>query len=319
MERNNILVQIEIRRKYLEHCRSISGINTGHPMYREFMNFIPSRQVKGNKPPSYSSAVAEEGNENIECKDNQWQIMIRYFDTTSYVVPTYKYKMHYEAILSSIGSVEFLHFYPATTKRVYNFSKFIIKMIYTPEHKPNWFCQWWILYGPSVNIFPEEYKKLYVEWVDVSTKLLKLQKYEFSIPWILKWTIEVQMNEEGFPCLRRKFHTKFWSKLLQRDAEGKRQSKVIQGKDDISPFKRITRKVQMEKGAISILELLASYMEEVTKDLVIKMGLEFLDNISMATSNKEQDNCTTGESQSVHSTEEMDIETFLQQFKNQIE
>lgn len=49
------------------------------------------------------------------------------------------------------------------------------------------------------------------------------------------------------------------------------------------------------------------------------MGIEFSDNISMATSIEEEDICLAGEAQSVYSTEEMDIETFLQQFKNQIE
>ncbi|KAG5576769.1 hypothetical protein H5410_056903 [Solanum commersonii] len=167
MGRNNILAQIGnqklIALNIAEAYTSTSGINTEHPMYKKFMNFIQSRQI-----------------------------MTRYFDTSSYVIPTYKYIMHYEIILSYIGSAEFQHFYPTNTKK--------------------------------------EYKKLYVEWVDVSPKLIKLQKddtyfkgmslmyffIEFSIPWIMKWAIEVQMNEEGFPCLRRKFHTKFWSKLLQR-------------------------------------------------------------------------------------------------------
>lgn len=60
-------------------------------------------------------------------------------------------------------------------------------------------------------------------------------------------------------------------------------------------------------------------MEEVKKDLIQKMGTEFSDNISMATSTKEKDTCLADEAQSVRSTEEMDIETFPQQFKNQIE
>uniref|UniRef100_M1BYY6 Uncharacterized protein n=1 Tax=Solanum tuberosum TaxID=4113 RepID=M1BYY6_SOLTU len=60
-------------------------------------------------------------------------------------------------------------------------------------------------------------------------------------------------------------------------------------------------------------------MEEVKKDLVNNMGIEFSDSISMAAYNEEEDNCLARESQSVHSTEEMDIGTFLQQFRNQIE
>lgn len=36
----------------------------------------------------------------------------------------------------------------------------------------------------------------------------------------------------------------------------------------------------------------------------------------MATSNEEEDACIAVQYQRVHSTEEMDIKTFLQQFKN---
>lgn len=64
------------------------------------MNFIESKQTQNNAPPSYSSAVTEERNENIKAydknkkdkvillveqidlqwKDDPWQIMNRYFD-----------------------------------------------------------------------------------------------------------------------------------------------------------------------------------------------------------------------------------------------
>ena len=57
----------------------------------------------------------------LQWKEHPWQIMTRFFDTSSYVVPTYKYRMHYEIILSSLGPAEFQHFYPANTKKVYNF------------------------------------------------------------------------------------------------------------------------------------------------------------------------------------------------------
>lgn len=41
--------------------------------------------------------------------------------------------MHYEIILSSIKFANFQHFYPANTKKVNNFSKFIIKKVFTPK------------------------------------------------------------------------------------------------------------------------------------------------------------------------------------------
>lgn len=56
-------------------------------------------------------------------------------------------------------------------------------------------------------------------------------------------------------------------------------------------------------------------MEEVKKDLIKNMSIEFPDNMSITTSNEEE-NCLPGEAQSVHSTKEMDIEAVLQQFKN---
>lgn len=49
------------------------------------------------------------------------------------------------------------------------------------------------------------------------------------------------------------------------------------------------------------------------------MGIEFSDNISIATSNEEEDTCIAEKYQNIHSTKEMDIETFLQQIRNQIE
>ncbi|KAG5619544.1 hypothetical protein H5410_004762 [Solanum commersonii] len=104
-----------------------------------------------------------------------------------------------------------LTLFPANTKKVYNFSKIIIKRIITPEECgmiplkekdyihpkqkvavkynywdyvcshifdqpiPNWFCKWWTSYGPSAKILPEPYKKLYSEWEDISPKIISLQ------------------------------------------------------------------------------------------------------------------------------------------------
>ncbi|KAG5607795.1 hypothetical protein H5410_029287 [Solanum commersonii] len=109
------------------------------------------------------------------------------------------------------------------------------------RHIPNWFCKWWTLYGPTIKILPESYKKLYLEWIDISPKLTRLQEdniffegisvmyffIEFSIPWIMRWSIEVNTTSEGFPCLQRVFYTKFWSKLLQKNPEGKLHGQEI--------------------------------------------------------------------------------------------
>ncbi|KAG5592671.1 hypothetical protein H5410_043185 [Solanum commersonii] len=88
---------------------------------------------------------------------------------------------------------------------------------------------------------------------------------EFSIPWIMKWSVEVDNTSKGFPCLQRTYYPKFWNKLLHKDLEGNIHGQEIldlinqtidkyhntgrletQG-DDISPFKQITRKLHMKK------------------------------------------------------------------------
>ncbi|KAG5605282.1 hypothetical protein H5410_026774 [Solanum commersonii] len=72
-------------------------------------------------------------NSDLKWKNVPWQVMSRYLDTLSYTTTIYKYIMHYEMILSATGSCAFQHFYPANTKKVYNFSKIIIKKILAPE------------------------------------------------------------------------------------------------------------------------------------------------------------------------------------------
>ncbi|KAG5572778.1 hypothetical protein H5410_062544 [Solanum commersonii] len=44
-----------------------SGIDTNHPMYKEFMDFIKSKKAVDNSPQSYSSVLIDD--ENIEVFD----------------------------------------------------------------------------------------------------------------------------------------------------------------------------------------------------------------------------------------------------------
>ncbi|KAG5589385.1 hypothetical protein H5410_039899 [Solanum commersonii] len=401
------------RKKHSIASSSSSGMNIDHPMYKEFMDFMKSTEKLDNNPPSYSSILIDDENievfdlndkkevillleeSDLKWRNESWQIMARYLDTVSYTATVYKYRMHYEMILSSTGC-EFQHFYPANTKKVYNFSKLIIKRIIASEewgmstlkeldyihsdqkvavkynywdymegfnkvllyenvnrkhswfikkcsnifdrYVPNWFCKWWTLYGPSIKILPESYKKLYLEWVDISPKIIKMQEeniffegisvmyffMEFSIPWIMKWSIEVHNTLEGFSCLQR-----------TKNPEGKLHGQEIidlinvtiskyyntahtgpQAMEDSSPFKRITRKLQMKKGLISKSEAIAIYMEEVKKDLMKNLDFEIKDDISMISAshtNEEEDACIAGEGQDVDDEEE-DLETILKRY-----
>ncbi|KAG5581700.1 hypothetical protein H5410_052327 [Solanum commersonii] len=156
---------------------------------------------------------------------------------------------------------------------------------------PNWFCKWWTLYGPSVKILPESYKKLYLEWVDISPKLTSLQ--------------EENIFFEGISLI------KYYDTATMEP----------QVMEDLSPFKRIIRKLQMKKGHISKSKAIAIYMEEVKKDLMKNLDIDIKDDISMASAshtNEEDDSCIAGEGQDVDK-KEIDIETILKHYQQQIE
>ncbi|KAG5577034.1 hypothetical protein H5410_057168 [Solanum commersonii] len=117
---------------------------------------------------------------------------------------------------------------------------------------------------------------------------------------------------------KRTFYTKFWSKLLQKNPEGKLHGQKIidlinvtiskyydtahmepQVMEDLSPFKKIIRKLQMKKGLISKSEAIAIYMEEVKKYLMKNLDLDIKDDISIvsASHTNDEDECIAGEGQ----------------------
>lgn len=77
----------------------------------------------------------------------------------------------------------------------------------------------------------------------------------------------------------------------------------------------------MKKEVISKSEVIASYMEEMKKDLIRNLDSISNDDISMASIDhiSEEEDCLAGESQSINSNEEVDIETVLQQLKDKVE
>ena len=80
---------------------------------------------------------------------------------------------------------------------------------------PNWFIQWWFIFGTTSQILPENFMAFYTQWWTISPKasegysvkgnMNSLNFFmEFSIPWIWKWEPEVGKTDEGdIPCLKR--------------------------------------------------------------------------------------------------------------------
>ncbi|KAG5601040.1 hypothetical protein H5410_032410 [Solanum commersonii] len=92
--------------------------------------------------------------------------------------------------------------------------------------------------------------------------------------------------------------------------------------EDSSPFKRIMRTLQMKKRLISKSETIAIYMEEVKKDLIKNLDIDMKDDMSMVSAshtNKEEDACIAGEGQQDVDDEEIDLETILKRYQQQIE
>ncbi|KAG5569936.1 hypothetical protein H5410_059702 [Solanum commersonii] len=130
------------------------------------------------------------------------------------------------------------HFYPANTKKVYNFSKLVVKRIISPEEwgmstlkeldyihpeqkVPVKYNYWDYIDGFNKVLLYENANRKHswfiklcavfligiflIEWIDISPKLTRLQEdniffegisvmyffIEFSIPWIMRWSIEV--------------------------------------------------------------------------------------------------------------------------------
>ncbi|KAL4561929.1 hypothetical protein LXL04_034113 [Taraxacum kok-saghyz] len=126
---------------------------------------------------------------------------------------------------------------------------------------PNWFTNWWISYGPRIDILPEDpFRNLYGEWITVSPRYSKhlTQKtggalevisslhffMEFSIPWIWKWSPHVDYTPSSFPSLQRKYFTKFWPKMLHKDPE----TKALQAQQTIDHINQQIQKYQQQKN-----------------------------------------------------------------------
>ncbi|KAI5667691.1 hypothetical protein M9H77_17544 [Catharanthus roseus] len=192
---------------------------------------------------------------------------------------------------------------------------------------PNWFIQWWTIYGTSGKILPEKFKTLYGEWINISPKIsdfISLDQYseeiasmfffiEFSIPWVWKWTPEVGYTQQNIPCLRRATHSRFWDRLIKVDPDtkeihGKNILDEIQQKIELykrmkdtgevkthSPFHQLTTMLKLPKDVIPKEDLIKSYMEELKKELIKNLLPEDKTDISMTGSSNED--CLAGESQ----------------------
>ncbi|KAG5632668.1 hypothetical protein H5410_004385 [Solanum commersonii] len=152
----------------------------------------------------------------------------------------------------------------------------------------------------------------------------------------MKWSIEVNNTSEGFPCLKGLFILSSGVNYFRKILHGQEIIDLINVKiskyydtatlepqvmEDLSPFKRITRKLLMKKGLISKSEAIAIYMEEVKTDLMKNLDIDIKDDISMVSAshtNEESDTCIVAEGQDVDE-EEIDIETILKRYKQQIE
>jgi hypothetical protein len=97
---------------------------------------------------------------------------------------------------------------------------------------PNWFFEWWIKFGPSLEILPKEVMDLYTPWCDNSPLISKVASTrlitgqcpcffftKFQIPWIWRWTITISKDKFNIPILERNFFYKWWTKMSTEDIQ----------------------------------------------------------------------------------------------------
>ncbi|KAL8031786.1 hypothetical protein ABFX02_13G050700 [Erythranthe guttata] len=217
---------------------------------------------------------------------------------------------------------------------------------------PNWLSQWWLSFGPTVKILPEPYRGLYAEWVKISPTLIEAEHtskwiermpffhffIEFGIPWIWKWEPELGHTPQNIPCIKRATYTKFWKRMLRKNEHGviegqetidkiqghiqeyKKQIQLKQQREAPNSFQHLSRKLNFHRGQMTEKELIASYMEEVKKDLVRNFGIEYHSDISMATSSHDDEEyCNPDESQDSYGNEaDISIDDIINNVKQSI-
>ncbi|KAL2240862.1 UNVERIFIED_CONTAM: hypothetical protein Sindi_0727400 [Sesamum indicum] len=138
---------------------------------------------------------------------------------------------------------------------------------------------------------------------------------EFSIPWIWKWLPEVGITLQKIPCIKRRFCSKLWNKLMQIDPETKKyygqeiinemeeklqEYKVLAEKEENqgpNPFEHISQRILNKKGVITKNQMIEEYLKQMENDL--KKNLSGIAS-PMETSSKNGKNkfsCLAGEAQ----------------------
>lgn len=122
---------------------------------------------------------------------------------------------------------------------------------------------------------------IYTDRVEVSPIILELHRsnifflgiasmyffIEFSFPWIIRWSVEVHTNINGFPWLKRIFYINFWNKLFHKNSDGS-----FHGQDIIEIVKSaIDKYKKLEALATEAME--NSPFSQITKKFKIRKGL----------------------------------------------
>ncbi|PSS23891.1 Reverse transcriptase/Ribonuclease [Actinidia chinensis var. chinensis] len=94
---------------------------------------------------------------------------------------------------------------------------------------PSWFYDWWLIYGPVLDILPSNILKAYHKW-EVWHPLIRgkdnlpynhnmvLFFIEFEIPWIWKWDFLIQYDSGvDIPTLHRVFWVRWWNNFSPKD------------------------------------------------------------------------------------------------------
>ncbi|XP_057486650.1 uncharacterized protein LOC130783343 [Actinidia eriantha] len=159
---------------------------------------------------------------------------------------------------------------------------------------PSWFYDWWLIYGPVLDILPSNILKAYHRW-KVWHPLIRgkdnlpynhnmvLFFIEFEIPWIWKWDFLIKNDSSvDIPTLQRVFWVRWWNNFSQKDIvdlyeqinkktdeyfskyqiSNKKVSSFL-SKSSFNPFDLLKNQIKSEPPNNSVADLMSKCMQFV--------------------------------------------------------
>ncbi|XP_057486682.1 uncharacterized protein LOC130772810 isoform X2 [Actinidia eriantha] len=191
---------------------------------------------------------------------------------------------------------------------------------------PSWFYNWWLIYGPVLDILPSNILEAYHKW-KVWHPLIRgkdnlpynhnmvLFFIEFEIPWIWKWDFLIKNDSSlDIPILQRVFWVRWWNNFPEKDIVdlfdqintkadryfsqfqvNSQQVSSFLSKSSFNPIDLLKNKIKSEYPNISEIDLMKKCMQYFKDQIMTTFFKNDKDDISMSSSKDQEGNILAGE------------------------